>query len=155
VQAVVLRAKLKRLAAWNEQRQAAAARYAELLAHRDDVRLPTCVDAGSRHVWHLYAVRVAHRNSTLDLVRNAGIGAGVHYPVPLHLQGAFGSPTTPRGSFPESEKAADSVLSLPIYPGITEANQVRVVEALCDALDATAGSRPTASSHHAATHALT
>ena len=134
LQAVVLRAKLARLAGWNEQRRAAAARYHDLLAGRDDVRRPVC-SAGNEHVWHLYPVRVADRDQLLAGLQGAGIGAGAHYPVPLHLQQAFADPATGPGAFPVAERAAASVLSLPIFPGITAAQQVRVVETLLDLLD--------------------
>ena len=137
LQAVVLRAKLRRLAGWNEERQVAADRYAELLADRDDVRLPVALP-GNGHVWHLYAIRVANRDAVLEHLKAAGIGAGVHYAVPLHLQEAFASSSVPAGSFPVAERSAASVLSLPIFPGITEAEQQRVADQLRSALDATA-----------------
>ena len=152
LQAVVLRAKLRRLAAWNGQRRAAAAIYHELLADHDDVRLPVALP-DNEHVWHLYPIRVESRDAVLDGVRATGIGAGAHYPVPLHLQRAFSSPSTPRGAFPVAERAAASVLSLPLYPGITEADQVRVVDELSRVLQATTAA--TARSNRDAIHALT
>ncbi len=138
LQAVVLRAKLARLADWNDQRRAAAAHYTSLLAERDDLILPIAV-GDNEHVWHLYAVQVDHRDAVIDHLRRDGIGAGAHYPVPLHLQEAFASTGTPPGVFPNAERAAAGVLSLPLYPGITLADQVRVVDALDRALAATGG----------------
>jgi len=155
LQAVVLRAKLKRLAAWNEARQAAARRYDELLADLgDDVALPRTAP-GNTHVRHLYCVRVRdaarapggaarvpvadaerarRRDGVLARLVAAGIGAGVHYPVPLHLQGAFAYLGHRRGDFPVAEGAADELLSLPLFPHITAAQQEEVVAALRKAL---------------------
>ena len=133
LQAVVLRAKLKRLAAWNEARRAAARRYDDLLAGVPGVGLPR-VAPGNQHVWHLYAVRVAERDRVLAKLTAAGIGAGVHYPIPLHLQGAFASLGHRPGDFPVAERAAGETLSLPLYPHITPEQQARVAAALRDAV---------------------
>ncbi|MFD9128766.1 DegT/DnrJ/EryC1/StrS family aminotransferase [Kitasatospora sp. NPDC059571] len=134
LQAVVLRAKLRRLPAWNEARRAAAARYAELLAGLDGVSTPHTLP-GNEHVWHLYAVRVARgRDAVLADLRAAGIGAGVHYPVPVHLQPAFRGLGHGEGSFPVAERSATEILTLPLFPQITEDQQVRVAEALAKAL---------------------
>ena len=133
IQAVVLHAKLARLAAWNAARAEAAARYRELLADVPDVVAPTVV-AGNEHVWHLYVVRVPRRDAVLEALHERGIGAGIHYPVPIHLQGALASLGHGPGDFPVAEAAARTILSLPLFPGITELQQVRVVDALRDAL---------------------
>ncbi|WP_229068318.1 DegT/DnrJ/EryC1/StrS aminotransferase family protein [Actinoplanes sp. DH11] len=130
LQAVVLRAKLARLAGWNEQRRAAAARYAELLAGLDDVVLPVTLE-GNEHVWHIYCVRVPRRDDVLAKLNAAGIGAAIHYPIPVHRTGAFADLG---GSFPHAEALAPEILSLPIYPQITPAQQERVAEALTAAL---------------------
>ena len=129
VQAVVLRAKLARLEAWNDDRRRAAARYDQLLGGVPDVLRPKTLE-GNEHVWHLYTVRVPARDRVLASLHEDGIDAGVHYPVPIHLQGAFESLGHRRGDFPEAERAANELLSLPIFPGITEAQQERVVPAL-------------------------
>jgi dTDP-4-amino-4,6-dideoxygalactose transaminase len=129
LQAVVLRAKLERLAAANAARRRAAERYETLLDGCDAVLRPSVL-AGNEHVWHLYVVRVSRRDQVLRALHAAGIGAGVHYPVPIHLQGAFAQLGHRRGDFPVAERAADEVLSLPIFPEITAAQQERVVEAL-------------------------
>ena len=133
LQAVVLAAKLGRLAGWNQLRRDAAARYEALLSGCEGVVLPQ-VAPGNEHVWHLYTVRVAERDRVLAAMNAAGIGAGIHYPVPIHLQGAFSSMGLGTGSFPEAERSANEVLSLPLFPGITEEQQTRVAEALRRAL---------------------
>lgn len=129
VQAVALRARLRRLAHDNERRQAAAARYGELLRNFDEVDTPSVVP-GNEHVWHLYVVRVPRRDRVLRGLHDAGVQAGVHYPVPLHLHRALRSLEHARGAFPVAEAAAESVLSLPFFPGITPVQQERVVDAL-------------------------
>lgn len=133
LQAVVLRAKLKRLAAWNAQRRAAAARYDELLADLEEVVPPRCLD-GNEHIWHLYVIRVADRDRVLGALNEAGIGAGIHYPVPIHLQGAFAHLGHAAGEFPVTESAAAEILSLPLYAEITADQQEQVVSALQKAL---------------------
>jgi dTDP-4-amino-4,6-dideoxygalactose transaminase len=133
LQAVVLLAKLKRLAAWNEDRRRAAARYDSLLAGIDGVVRPATL-AGNEHVFHLYVIRVPRRDEILAKLNAAGIGAGIHYPVPIHLQGAFERLGGRRGDFPVAEQAAQEILSLPLYPGITAEQQERVVAELDRAL---------------------
>jgi dTDP-4-amino-4,6-dideoxygalactose transaminase len=133
LQAVVLRAKLARLAAWNADRRAAAARYDALLADVDGVARPATLP-GNEHVWHLYVVRVARRDRVLERLNAVGIGAGIHYPLPIHLHGAFEHLGHRAGAFPVAEAAAAEVLSLPIFPGVTAAEQERVVDALRAAL---------------------
>jgi dTDP-4-amino-4,6-dideoxygalactose transaminase len=132
LQAVVLRAKLTRLAGWNEQRRAAAARYDELLSGLDVV-LPETLE-GNVHVWHLYCVRVggSRRDEVLGKLNAAGIGTGIHYPVPIHHTGAFSE--LAGLSFPNAEATGPELLSLPLYPQITAAQQARVAEALTAAL---------------------
>lgn len=88
LQAVVLSAKLRRLAAWNGARREAADRYDQLLSQRDDVVRPRVLD-GNEHVWHLYVVSVPDRDRVLKELHAAGVGAGIHYPVPIHLTPAF------------------------------------------------------------------
>ncbi|MFB7668976.1 DegT/DnrJ/EryC1/StrS family aminotransferase [Kitasatospora sp. NPDC056138] len=137
LQAVVLRAKLRRLPGWNEARRAAAARYDELLGGFDRISLPRTLP-GNEHVWHLYAVRVERgRDEVLAELQAAGIGAGIHYPVPVHLQPAFRGLGYAEGSFPVTERAAGEILTLPLFPQITEDQQTRVAEALAKALTRT------------------
>jgi len=133
LQAVVLNAKAARLTGWNELRRAAADRYLERLADVDAVGLPGVAD-GNVHVWHLFVVRVSRRDDVLASLHAAGIGAGIHYPVPIHLQPAFAHLGHSPGDFPNAEAAASEILSLPLFPGITEAQQDRVVDALAAAV---------------------
>lgn len=133
VQAVVLEAKLRRLDGWNAARRAAAARYAELLAGVAGVRVPTSAE-GNEDVWHLYVVQVEERDRVLAALHDAGVGAGIHYPTPIHLTGAYAHLGHGRGAFPVAEAAADRILSLPLYPHLTAAQQERVVEALAAAV---------------------
>jgi dTDP-4-amino-4,6-dideoxygalactose transaminase len=138
LQAVVLRAKLRRLEGWNDQRRAAADRYAELLADVPEVRLPATAP-GNVHVWHLYVVRVAHRDAVLADLDAAGIGAGIHYPTPVHRTGGLARSGYREGDFPVTEHAAGEILSLPMFPGITADQQERVAAHLVAAVRADRG----------------
>ncbi|SDC92145.1 DegT/DnrJ/EryC1/StrS family aminotransferase [Actinokineospora iranica] len=133
LQAVVLSAKLRRLDGWNAARRAAAARYDALLADVAGVRTPVVAE-GNVPVWHLYVIRVAERDTVLKALHAAGIGAGIHYPTPVHRTGAFAGLGHGEGAFPVSERVAGEILSLPLFPEITEAQQERVVSALADAV---------------------
>jgi dTDP-4-amino-4,6-dideoxygalactose transaminase len=133
LQAVVLRAKLTRLARWNDERRAAAARYDDLLAGTPGLRLPVTQE-GNEHVWHLYVVRVPDRDEVVRRLHAEGVGAGVHYPVPVHLTPAMADLGYGPGSFPVTEAAAAQILSLPIFPGITRVQQERVGDAVRAAL---------------------
>jgi dTDP-4-amino-4,6-dideoxygalactose transaminase len=135
MQAVVLIAKLARLADWNKLRQEAADRYTELLQAQGRV-LPPVVLSGNEHIWHLYVVRVPERDRVLSAMHDAGIGAGVHYPIPMHLQGALSFMGHQEGDFPATEAAAREMLSLPMFPGITAEQQEQVVNSLHRSLDA-------------------
>ncbi len=132
-QAVVLRAKLRGLAAGNLARRQAASRYTELLADLPEVILPRTVP-GNEHVWHLYAIRVPRRDHVLRCLHDEGINAGIHYPVPVHLQPAFRHLGYGPGDFPVAEAAAGQLLSLPLYPQITPEQQARVADAVRRAL---------------------
>jgi dTDP-4-amino-4,6-dideoxygalactose transaminase len=135
LQAVVLRAKLKRLNDYNAQRRAAAERYHGLLKDVSGVKLPRAVP-GNEHIWHIYAVQVAaaRRDAVMKSMQEQGIGVGVHYPVPIHLQGAYASHGHKVGDFPMAEKAAAEMISLPIYPELTPVQQEQVAAALQKAL---------------------
>jgi dTDP-4-amino-4,6-dideoxygalactose transaminase len=129
MQAAVLSVKLRRLTEWNAQRVAAADRYADLLAGVPGVVAPRTLP-GNDHVWHLYVVRVAQRDRVLAELNAAGIGAGIHYPAPVHALPAFAHLGLGPGSFPVAEATAQEILSLPMYPGITAEQQERVVATL-------------------------
>jgi dTDP-4-amino-4,6-dideoxygalactose transaminase len=129
IQAVVLSAKLKHLAHWNKARRQAALRYDELLSGVDAVTLPVTL-AGNEHVWHLYVVCVPRRDAVLRKLNEAGIGAALHYPLPIHLQGAFKHLCHQKGDFPVAEAVSEQILSLPIFPEITVEQQIYVASEL-------------------------
>lgn len=125
-QAAALNVKLPRLDAWNERRRALASRYTERLS-----KLPLALpapDAGT--VWHLYVIRTPKRDVLREFLEKQGIETGVHYPLPLHLQPPFKPLGLARGRFPEAERAADEVLSLPMYPELGEEGVDRVTDAV-------------------------
>jgi dTDP-4-amino-4,6-dideoxygalactose transaminase len=117
VQAAVLRVKLPYLDAWNERRRFLASRY-DARFQGTPVELPATVEAAG-HVYHHYAVLAPQRDELLAYLRDHGIGAGIHYPIPCHLQAAAGEAAPP--SLPVAERIAARVLSLPLYPEMTEA----------------------------------
>lgn len=133
LQAVVLNAKLTHLDRWNEERTAAAALYVELLADLDDVVLPRTAP-GNVHVYHLYVVRVPDRDRVIRVLNEAGIGAAIHYPHPIHLLPGYAFLGHARGAFPIVEAFSQQILSLPMYPGITSGQQEQTAEALRTAL---------------------
>ena len=133
LQAVVLSAKLCHLDDWNALRSQAAARYQELIAGDERIELLQTAP-GNEHVWHLFPVRVPDRDVVLERLTAAGVGAGVHYPHALHQQAALAFLGHCPGDFPVAERAAASMLSLPLYPGITEGQQEYVVQQLRRAL---------------------
>ena len=133
VHAAVLRAKLRRLDKWNDLRRDAAELYDDLLADLPGLVRPA-VSAANLHVWHLYVVRVPRRDEVLARLNAAGVSAGIHYPVPIHLLPAFADLGWGPGAFPTAELLAGEILSLPIYPGMTPAQQERVVGELAEAL---------------------
>lgn len=133
IQAVVLRAKLKHLDAWNYARRLAASRYDALLSGLPRVTLPDTLE-GNEHVWYLYVVQSPDRDRVHAALHAQGVGAGIHYPVPIHLQGAFRHLGLRKGALPITEGLASSCLSLPLFPGITPEQQERVANAFASAL---------------------
>ncbi len=134
IQAAILSAKLPHLDDWNDGRRRLAARYGERFAGAPLVT-PTHLPE-TNPVYHCYVVRAPRRDATLKSLQAAGVGAGVHYPIPLHLQPAYRYLEQEPGSFPISEQAAREVITLPLYAEMTEAQQDEVVTALRDILDA-------------------
>jgi dTDP-4-amino-4,6-dideoxygalactose transaminase len=128
IQAAILRVKLRRLEAWTELRRHHARVYDSLLAETH-VRLPNH-SSEARHVYHIYAVRTLERDRVRSELHAAGIQAGIHYPIPVHLQPAYANLGYRRDDFPESERAADEVLSLPLYPEMTAGALERVARAV-------------------------
>ena len=132
MQGAVLRVKLRQLPAWTAARRAHAARYAELLP---GIGLAAPCEAPQRlHVYHVFNVRVPRRAQVREALAEQGIGTGIVYPLPLHLQPAFAELGHAPGAFPEAERAAQELLALPIYPELPEDAPERVVKALGQAL---------------------
>lgn len=143
IQAAVLNVKLPYLDQWAADREQNARRYAAQFARRGvDARLTLPrVAEGCHSVWNQYTVRVAGggRDALLKHLAERQIGAAIYYPIPLHLQQCFASLGYQRGSLPASEQAADEVLSLPIYPELTRAEQDRVIGAIGEFCGAASG----------------
>ena len=126
LQAAILAVKLPHLEGWNAARRAHAAQYNDLLA---DTKVRTPFEMlGSEPVYHLYVVRARQRDALLAHLKEHGVDAGIHYPLPLHLQPAFGYLGYKAGDFPHTERAAQDILSLPMYPELTEEQIDYVVE---------------------------
>ena len=134
LQAGILNVKLAYLDSWNAARRRAAARYDELLAKVDGAT-PIRVSHDTEAVYHLYVVRVEERDAVREKLGADGIDSGIHYPVPLHLQPAYAGLGYGRGDFPVSERLAPRLLSLPMFPELTDAQIEHVVERLATALD--------------------
>ncbi len=135
LQAAILRVKLRYLTEWNAARRRVAAEYDKLLAGENAIARPV-TQPGAEHVFHLYVVQVDERDRVRERLNKAGIGAGVHYPVPVHEQPAFRDLGYTPVDLPHSSKAAKRVLSLPIYPEITASQIKRVASALIEAVRA-------------------
>ena len=118
IQAAVLRVKLKGLDRGNSARRAHARRYEELLSGLDGLTLPVAAEYGVP-IYHLYVVRVPDRDRILQALAGRGIGCGIHYPTPVHLQDAYRSLGLGPGSFPVAERCAAEFLSLPMFPELT------------------------------------
>ena len=129
LQAALLGIKLQRLPEWNEARREAAARYDAALADVPGVKV-TEVHADVCAVYHLYVVMLGQRDDVKAQLDCAGIESGIHYPVPLHLQPAYQGLGYGTGDFPVAERRAGSILSLPMFPELTQEQQSRVVAAL-------------------------
>ncbi len=128
LQAAILDVKLKHLDAWNAQRRAHADYYTELLSNLDVV-----TPYEPPHlcgIYHIYAVTTPHRDALLQHLKSRGIEAGIHYPLPLHLQPVYQDLGYRLVDFPHAEKAASEILSLPIYPELTDAQAGQIVEAI-------------------------
>jgi dTDP-4-amino-4,6-dideoxygalactose transaminase len=128
LQAAILSAKLSRLEEWNRRRRAVAQAYAEGL-HGLPVVLPT-IGQHCYHVYHLFVIQSSRRDSLRDFLGRRDVQTLVHYPIPAHLQGAYGDLGYARGSLPVTEAAADSVLSLPMYPQIPDRDVLAVISVL-------------------------
>jgi len=128
IQGAVLRVKLKYLEKWTEARRSAAAQYGKLF---EGSGIPTpYVAPNVRHVYHIYAIRTATRAAWQDALNAKGVQSGIHYPIPVHLLPAYADLGYKAGQFPHSEAAANEVLSLPMFPEITQAQIEQVVTAV-------------------------
>jgi dTDP-4-amino-4,6-dideoxygalactose transaminase len=129
IQAGLLHTKLAHLAKWNTQRRDRANEYNRLLANNEALTLPY-EPSWSRAVYHLYVVRTKDRDGMMNHLKQAGIGAGIHYPVPLHMQKAYVSLNYCLEDFPVAQRVASEIVSLPMFPQLTADQQTRVAEEL-------------------------
>ena len=129
IQGAVLSVKLRHLEAWNEARIRHAALYDRLLEDTAGVTTPARAPY-ARHVYHIYCVRVPERDRVLAALKEMGVSCGIHYPVPVHLQKAYGSLGLAPGAYPVSERYAEEILSLPMFPELTEEQIRHVAECL-------------------------
>lgn len=132
VQAAILRVKLRHLDAWNERRRVIAARYTSALADVDVV-LPD-VPSWADPSWHLFPVRHPRRDALRDALSALGVETLIHYPIPPHLQGAYATLGHARGAFPVAERTAETVVSLPIGPAMSDAQVDAVIDAVGSAV---------------------
>ncbi len=134
LQAAILRVKLKHLDEWNEKRRKNAALYTKLLKEKKiDIILPHEAEY-AKHVYHLYAARVKNRKAVMDGLAEKGIRTLIHYPIPVHLQEAYKDLGYKKGNFPVSEKCCEEILSLPMYPELSEEEIRYVVDTLQELL---------------------
>ena len=131
IQAAILRVKLRHLSNWQRARQANAVEYTRLLNQVPGV-MPPVVPEGFEHVFHQYTVRIERRDALQQFLSERKIGSTVYYPHPLHLQPLYASLGHKAGDFPHAERAAQEVLSLPMYPELRKEQIARVVEAIAD-----------------------
>ena len=129
IQAGILQTKLPNLAKWNAHRRDRASEYYRLMGAEGTICLPH-EPSWSRAVYHLYVIRTRDREGLLKHLKEAGIGTGIHYPVPLHLQRAYASLNYTVGDFPITEAVAAEIVSLPMFPHLTSAQQSRVAQAI-------------------------
>lgn len=132
VQAAVLSVKLKHLSEWNARRSSIAARYTEALRH-EAITLPF-VPEWAEPVWHIYAIRHPRRDALRASLDEFGVKTLIHYPIPPHLQAAYRALGFGRGSYPIAERMADTLVSLPMGPAMSEEQVQRVIAAMIDAL---------------------
>jgi len=133
LQAALLSAKLPHLDRWNAARRTHAAAYESCLAQVDGVT-PPATDPANEHTFHQYTIRCSRRDALVTALKARGVGCAVYYPRPLHLQPCFASLGYREGQFPEAERAAREVVSLPVYPELTPAQRDEVIAAVREAL---------------------
>ncbi len=128
IQTGILSVKLKHLPEWNAKRRERADEYKRLFAASEGGIEAPFEPSWSRAVYHLYVIRSSDREGLMNHLKKAGIGTGIHYPIPLHLQKAYGSLNYRLGDFRMSEKVSAEIVSLPMFPHLTAEQQVRVVD---------------------------
>ena len=131
LQAAVLLTKLPHLASWNAGRRANAAYYNAAFADLAEITTPG-TDAANEHIWHQYTIRTGRRDDLMAHLRARGIGCAVYYPLALHLQPCFAHLDNRRGALPETERAMNEVLSLPVYPELAREQLDEVIGAVRD-----------------------
>jgi len=131
IQAAILRVKLRHLPEWQRARQGHAAAYTKLLLGIPGV-MPPLIPEGYDHVFHQYTIRVERRDALMKFLSERKIGCSVYYPVPLHLQPLYASLGHKAGDFPHAERAAQEVLSLPMFPELRPEQVTRVAEAVAE-----------------------
>ncbi len=129
MQAVILRAKLKRLDQWNKMRADNAAYFCELLKNTPAIKTPV-IKPNRTHVFQTFAVRVPNREKVMEQMKEKGIDVLIHYPIPLHLQEAYQELKYKKGDFPVSEKVSNEIMSLPMYPHMKKEE----IEYVCETL---------------------
>jgi len=134
IQAGILRAKLKHLAEWNQKRRRHARRYGELLESQYDRIILPYESPLSKAVYHLYVIRVKNRGRLQAHLAKTNITTQIHYPIPLHLQAAYATLGHKKGDFPVTEKAAEEILSLPMYPQLKPQQQKVIAQELINSL---------------------
>jgi dTDP-4-amino-4,6-dideoxygalactose transaminase len=139
MQAGFLSVKLRHLPKWNEARRVAAHRYHDLFAYTSESVIVPREAAWTKGVYHLYVVRVEEREALQAHLADAGIGTGIHYPIPLHLQRAYTHLGYQKGDFPIAERVAAEILSLPIYPQLCFYQQARVAHKMMEFIAARSG----------------
>jgi dTDP-4-amino-4,6-dideoxygalactose transaminase len=128
IQAGWLSVKLRHLAKWNESRRELAHRYHQLFAGSKDSLVIPHEASWTKGVYHLYVVRVQDREALQAHLAEAGIGTGIHYPIPLHLQNAYKHLGYKKGDFPVTERVAEEIVSLPMFPQLQQVQQASVAE---------------------------
>jgi len=135
IQGACLAIKLRYLDRGNELRRTHAARYNSAFKEVEEI-IPPLEAAHARHVYHVYAIRLRERDEVIRQLERKGIGCGVHYPIPVHLQQAYASLGHQRGAFPVSEQIAHEFLSLPMFPELTERQIDFVIETVTETIGA-------------------
>ena len=141
IQAGILRVKLPHLAEWNSKRRAAAARYQELLGSMAGAITLPHQPSWAKSIYHLYVILVPERDKMIEQFNAAGIGTGIHYPIPVHLQTPYKLLGYKQGDFPVSERIGAETLSLPMFPGLTPEQQRLVADCAAQFLAQPSGTK--------------